>query len=97
MLCCLYSFPGRLRVLLFEGERVSAVSTTGRTERTSDGVGVGSSLRAAKRVFRSTRCGRVGGSLSCSLVRCRPVTHRATYVVARRGRIREIGITTCNA
>ena len=60
-----YEYRGGIHVL-FQGRRqVSAVSTTGRGDRTSRGVGVGSTEAAVKRRVRGVRCETIVGSRSC--------------------------------
>jgi SmpA / OmlA family len=50
----------------FQGEdRVSSIVTTGRRERTSNGVGVGSSEAAVKTKVKGVRCETIGSARSC--------------------------------
>jgi hypothetical protein len=60
-----YRYVGGLRVLFQGGRRVSSVSTTGLGDRTTKGVGVGSSEATAKARHPKLKCETIGGTRSC--------------------------------
>ena len=59
-----YRFAGGLNVLFQGKTAVTSVSTTGRGDRTSGGVGVGSSEAAADKL-KGVKCETIAGSRSC--------------------------------
>lgn len=78
--------------MTFQGrERVTNITTTGRRERTSRGVGVGSTERAVRTRVRNVRCETVAGSRSCHVGSFRP-GRRVTDFKIRRGRVYEVVI-----
>ena len=60
-----YEYRGGIHVLFQGRVRVSAVTTTGRGDRTARGVGVGSTEAAVRRRVRGVRCETIVGSRSC--------------------------------
>jgi hypothetical protein len=60
-----YRFAGGIRVLFQGGEQVSLVSTTGLGDRTTRGVGVGSTERAVRTKVPGVKCETIGGVRSC--------------------------------
>jgi hypothetical protein len=83
---------GRLRVF-FQGNRgATAVTTTGRTERTARGAGVGSSEGFVKRKVGRVRCETFpGGFRSCHVGRF-SAGRRVTDFSIRRGRVTRVTI-----
>lgn len=85
-------FPGRLRVV-FQGNRgVTAISTTGRGERTSDGVGVGSHERSVKRHVGRVRCESFDGGIRSCHVGAFSAGRRVTDFRIRRSRVTRVTI-----
>jgi hypothetical protein len=60
-----YRFRGGIRVLFQGNTEVTSVSTTGRGDRTTRGVGVGSTERAVRRKVPGVTCETTGGFRSC--------------------------------
>jgi hypothetical protein len=60
-----YRYVGGLRVLFQGGKKVSSVSTTGLGDRTTKGVGVGSTEATAKKLHPKLKCETLGGVRSC--------------------------------
>ena len=77
--CCDYKFARAISTTFFDDRALAQISTSGRAERTADGIGVGSSLRRVRQVFPHTRCDRVSKSASrCRLTRCRAFRTRSS-------------------
>lgn len=71
----------------FQGDaRVTAVSTTGKLERTSESVGVGSTRAQILRLVRGTRCETTAGFTHCFLGSFRPGA-RVTDFSLSHGRV----------
>jgi hypothetical protein len=83
-----FTYRGRkLKVALFRG-RVIGVRTTSRAHRTSAGVGVGLSMRKARRRVKGERCDRAAGRFSCSVER----NGRVLEFVARGRKVGQIAV-----
>lgn len=71
-----YTFPGKIRVTFQGRTRVTAVETTGLGDRTSSGIGVGSSERSLKAKVGGLTCEDLGSSVrSC---------HTGDFVAGKR-------------
>jgi hypothetical protein len=81
-----YLYPHAVRVAFQSGSRVTAVDTTGRHERTSRGVGVGSTERTVRRNVPHVRCETIAAVRSCHVGSFR-AGHRVTDFLVRRGRV----------
>lgn len=86
-----WTFSDRVAVLFQGEERVTSVTTTGRRERTSRGVGVGSSERAVRRLVRGARCRTEYGLRSCTVGRLLP-GRRVTSFSIVRGRVSRVDV-----
>jgi hypothetical protein len=78
-------YPRLVRVLL-QGGAVTAISTTGRFERTARGVGVGSTEAAVSAKVRRVRCRTFGSFRECYVGRFLP-GKRVTAFLLRGGRV----------
>jgi hypothetical protein len=78
--------------VIFQGNaHVTTITTSGRTERTTKGVGVGSSERAVERNVRGVKCETFAGIRSCHVGGFLP-GKRVTDFVIRRGRVSRVTI-----
>lgn len=78
--------------VIFQGNsRVTTITTSGKAERTTKDVGVGSSERAVKRNVRGVRCETFAGIRSCHVGGFLP-GKRVTDFVIRRGRVSRVTI-----
>jgi hypothetical protein len=60
-----FRYAGGVRVTFQGNTKVTAVSTTGRGDRTARGVGVGSTERTVRRRVPGVKCETTAGSRSC--------------------------------
>ena len=81
-----YVFEGGVRVFFQGDEDVTAVFTIGRGDRTTKGIGVGSSERALRQSHRNLRCESFEGFRSCRTKEGRP-GQRLTDFEIRKGRV----------
>ena len=81
-----YLYPHAVRVSFQSGSRVTAIDTTGRHERTSRGVGVGSTERTVRSKVAHVRCETISGIRSCHVGAFR-AGRRVTDFLMRRGRV----------
>ncbi len=84
-------YPGGLRVGLQGGERVTRVSTTGLGDRTTSGVGVGSSERTLRARVPRVRCATEQGFRLCTRGRLAPGQRVTTFRI-RGGRVTEVDV-----
>jgi len=72
----------------FQGDTgVTSVTTTGRSERTARGVGVGSSQRAVLTKVRHSHCETIASVRTCEVGQFL-VGHRVTsFLMSKRGRV----------
>ena len=78
--------------VIFQGAvRVTTITTSGKTERTSKDIGVGSSERAVKRNVRGVKCETFSGIRSCHVGTFEP-GRRVTDFVIRRGKVSRVTI-----
>lgn len=87
----LWTYRDRVTVGFQGDDRVTSVDTTGRRERTSRGVGVGSSERYVRRRVRGARCRTQYGSRFCRVGRLLP-RRRVTSFLIERNRVTRVGI-----
>ena len=80
----------RITVLFQGGTRVTSVTTTGRSDRTASGVGVGSTERQADRV-RGVKCETIAGLRTCHTGELTP-GRRVTDFLIRRGRVARVTV-----
>ena len=84
---------GRLRVV-FDGvkssSRVISVSTTGRKDRTTRGVGVGSKEATVRRRVRGAKCRTEYGYRSCSVGKATAGQAMTDFAISRRGRVSRV-------
>jgi hypothetical protein len=77
---------------IFQGNKtLTTITTTGRRERTTRDVGVGSGERAVKLKVRGVKCETFSGIRSCHVGRFEP-GRRVTDFVIRRGRVTRVTI-----
>jgi hypothetical protein len=87
-----YRYRGAGITVSFQGRRrVSAVSTTGRGDRTRRGVGVGSTESAVRNRVPGVHCETIAGSRSCHTGSLR-AGERVTDFLIRRGRVRRVTV-----
>jgi hypothetical protein len=87
-----FRYRGGLSVF-FQGRRtVSAVFTTGRGDRTTRGVGVGSSERAVRRRVPGVTCDTVSGFRSCHTNEFLP-GQRITDFRIRNGKVNRVAVS----
>ena len=80
----------KLEVLLDpEFDRVVAVKTTSRAQRTSSGLGVGSSERSVRDRLRGEKCGSAAGVRVCSVDR----NGRVMDFACRRGKVVSVSVS----
>jgi hypothetical protein len=80
----------KLEVLLDrDSDRVMGVKTTSRAQRTSSGLGVGSSERTVRARLQGERCSSAAGTRVCSLER----NGRVMDFACRRGKVIGVGVT----
>jgi hypothetical protein len=72
-----------------ESDQVMGVKTTSRAQRTSSGLGVGSSERTVRARLRGERCSPARGVRVCGLER----GDRVMDFVCRRGKVISVGVT----
>ena len=78
--------------VIFQGNaRVTTITTSGKRERTTKDIGVGSSERAVKRNVRGVKCETFAGIRSCHVGSFLP-GKRVTDFVIRRGRVSRVTI-----
>jgi hypothetical protein len=70
-----FRYAGGVRVTFQGNAKVTAVSTTGRGDRTARGVGVGSTERTVRRRVPGVKCETTAGSRSC---------HTGKFLAGRR-------------
>ena len=80
-----------ITVLFQGGDRVSSVATTGRGDRTTGGVGVGSTERSVDARVRGVKCETIGGTRSCHTGEFTP-GRRITDFFIRRGRVTRVTV-----
>ena len=86
-----YRYRGGI-VVTFQGRRrVSAVSTSGRGDRTARGVGVGSTEAAVRARVAGVRCETIAGSRSCHTGRFR-AGERVTDFILSAGRVTRVSV-----
>ena len=83
-----YRYRG-LTVNFFGGPRVTAVSTRSRTERTADGIGVGSTEAELTAAIPAVKCEMLGGFRSCTLGTLNP-GHRVTDFSIHAGKVSRV-------
>lgn len=86
-----YRYAGGITVFFQGRENVSSVSTRGLGDRTTGGVGVGSSERTLRRRVRGERCETSGGSRLCYTGSLRPGGRNTTFFI-RRGRVSRVTV-----
>ena len=86
-----YRYRGGITVFFQGRRRVTAVFTTGRGDRTSRGVGVGSSERAVRRRVPGVRCETIAGTRSCH-TNDFTAGSRVTDFQIRGGKVRRIAV-----
>jgi hypothetical protein len=86
-----YLYPHAVRVAFQSGSRVTSIDTTGRHERTSRGVGVGSTERTVRRKVPHVHCESIAGIRSCHVGTFR-AGHRVTDFLLRRGRVARVTV-----
>ena len=71
---------------------VFSITTTSRRQRTSTGVGVGSTERAVRRGVRNVRCRTEYGFRRCSVGTFAPGRVVTDFVISTRGRVKRISL-----
>ena len=88
----LFVYRSKRLTVIFQGNRrVTTISTTGRSERTTRDVGVGSSERAVKRLVRGVRCETFGDIRSCHVGSFTP-GRRVTDFLIRGGKVIRVSV-----
>ena len=85
-----YSYPGKIKVFFQSGNKVTSVSTTGRSDRTSRGAGVGSTEARVDRI-KGVKCETFFGTRSCHTGTFAAGT-RVTDFLIRNGRVRRVTV-----
>jgi hypothetical protein len=86
-----YRYEGKI-IITFQGElTMTSISTTGRRERTKEGIGVGSTERAVRRSFPRVRCRTIVRRRSCYLGSLTP-GKRVTDFQMLGGKVRRVTI-----
>jgi hypothetical protein len=85
-----YRFAGGLTVLFQGRTAVTSVSTTGRGDRTSSGVGVGSSEAAADKL-KGVKCETIAGTRTCHTSRFE-IGKRVTDFVISGGKVKRVTV-----
>ena len=88
-----YRYRGGLRVVFQGGTSVTSVVTTGLGDRTSRGVGVGSTERAVRRKVPGVKCETTAGSRSCHTGKLL-AGHRVTDFTIRSGHVTRVTVGT---
>ena len=86
-----YYYEGGLRVNFQGNDDVTAVYTTGRGDRTSRGIGVGSTERALRRKHSGLKCETFGSFRSCHTGQGNPGEVITDFAI-RKGRITRITV-----
>jgi hypothetical protein len=86
-----YRYRGGIRVVFQGGTKVTSVETTGLGDRTSRGVGVGSSEATVRRRVPGVRCETIAGSRSCHTGRFR-AGRRITDFQIRSARVTRVTV-----
>ncbi len=86
-----YLYEGGLRVNFQGNDEVTAVYTTGRGDRTTRGIGVGSSERALRQKHSGLRCATFEGFRSCHTGQGNPGEVITDFAI-RKGRITRITV-----
>jgi len=86
-----YRYAGGIRVFFQGRQRVTAVTTTGRGDRTARGVGVGSSERTVRRRVPGVTCETTAGFRSCHTGDFLP-GQRVTDFAIRNGRVTRVTV-----
>lgn len=81
----------RISVLFQGGNQVSSVTTTGRGDRTTRGVGVGSTERTVDARVPRVKCETIGGTRSCHTGDF-TAGRRVTDFLIRRGRVTRVTV-----
>jgi hypothetical protein len=88
-----YRYAGGLRVTFQGGTKVSSVSTTGLGDRTSRGIGVGSTERAVRRKVPGVKCETTAGFRSCHTGKFL-AGHRVTDFAIKAKRVTRVTVGT---
>lgn len=85
---------GRTYIAIFAGTdgEVFNITTRSRRERTSTGVGVGSTERQVKRGVRRVRCDRSFGIHQCAVGRFEAGRTVTTFRFSKRGRVKSVSL-----
>lgn len=86
-----WRYRGGIRVLFQGARRVTSVSTTGKGDRTSRGVGVRSKRRAVRRKVPGVTCETFGGLTSCHTGELLP-GRRVTDFLIENGRVTRVTV-----
>ncbi|MBX5470526.1 MAG: hypothetical protein IRZ21_11600 [Thermoleophilaceae bacterium] len=86
-----FVFRGRIAVTFQGNRRVTSIYTSGPSERTSDGIGVGSRERSVLRHVPNVQCRSIGRSRSCYVGSFLP-GRRVTVFKIVRGRVARVTI-----
>jgi hypothetical protein len=79
-------------VVAFQGnDRVTSITTTGRRERTSEGVGVGSSERTVESEVSRVKCETIAGVRTCHVGAFR-AGRRVTDFLIRNGKVSRVTV-----
>jgi hypothetical protein len=87
-----YRYVGGLRVLFQGGRKVSSVSTTGLGDRTTKGVGVGSSEATAKARHPKLTCETIAGVRSCHTGTFMPGKRVTDFLISKKGRVTRVTV-----
>lgn len=87
-----YRYRGRIIVTFQGNRRVTAITTSGRRERTRRGIGVGSTETALRAKVRVTSCETFAGIRSCQVGKSLG-GHRVTaFIFNRHGRVKRVTV-----
>ncbi|MFL5827430.1 MAG: hypothetical protein ACJ76V_12965 [Thermoleophilaceae bacterium] len=86
-----FVYPARLAITFQGNRRVTGIYTSGKKERTPDGVGVGSSERLVKRKVKDVVCETIGTAHTCHVGNFDP-GHRVTVFLFKGNRVERVTI-----
>ena len=86
-----YWYAGKVSVTFQGGNTVTSIRTSGSSERTKEGVGVGSSERTVRKTFPQARCSTLVNSRSCYIGELK-AGRRVTDFSIRNGKVRRVTV-----
>lgn len=85
-------YRGGLSVTFQGNGTATAISTTGRSERTARGAGVGSTEDQVRRLVRGVRCETISRVRTCHLGAFQPGRTVTDFLIGRRGRVSRVTV-----